>query len=317
MATRRPTASHSANAHRPIRLILLVVAITCVIALFANLGTSGCSGSNEDQPTTAEQAEYSGKTLYQYNLDRGALALNDYDYSNLQTYNGNKYYVKDSNVVSKMGIDVSESQNDINWSEVAAGGIDFAMVRLGYRGYTEGKVQKDANYSTNVKEAKAAGLKVGVYFFSQATTEDEAREEAKYVIDHLGSTQLDYPVVFDLETDVNDNARTNNMTSDQITAVTLAFCQTIQDAGYTPMVYLNKEAATHKFDLSQLQSYPLWYAEYNSTPTLGFDFAMWQYTENGAAFGIDGDVDLDVLFDESKLAVKTDSGQDGSSSTAS
>lgn len=317
MATRRPTASHSANARRPIRLILLAVAIACVIALFANLGTSGCQGGNDNQPTAAEQAEYAGKTLYQYNLDRGALALNDYDYSNLESYDGNKYYVKGSNVVSAMGIDVSESQNSINWSKVAASGIDFAMVRLGYRGYTEGKVQKDASYATNIKEAKAAGLKVGVYFFSQATTEDEAREEAKYVVDHLGSTQLDYPVVFDLETDVNDNARTKNLTSDEITAVALAFCQTIEDAGYTPMVYLNKEAATHKFDLSQLQSYPLWYAEYNDTPTLGFDFAMWQYTENGTAFGVDGDVDLDLLFDESKLAVKTSDDQDSSSSTAS
>lgn len=316
MATRRPAASHTANAHRPIRLILLAVAIICIIALFANLGTSGCSGGNDDTPTAAEQAEYAGKTLYQYNLDRGALALNDYDYDNLETYGNNKYYVKDSNVVSKMGVDVSESQKDINWSEVAAGGIDFAMIRLGYRGYTEGKVQKDANYATNIKEAKAAGLKVGVYFFSQATTEDEAREEARYVVNHLGSTQLDYPVVFDLETDVNDNARTKDLTSDQVTAVTLAFCQTIQDAGYTPMVYLNKEAATHKFDLSQLQSYPLWYAEYNSNPTLGFDFAMWQYTENGAAFGIDGDVDLDVLFDESKLTVKADDSQGSSSSSA-
>lgn len=155
MAARRPTASHSANARRPIRLILLAVAIACVIALFANLGTSGCQGGNDNQPTAAEQAEYAGKTLYQYNLDRGALALNDYDYSNLESYDGNKYYVKGSNVVSTMGIDVSESQNSINWSKVAASGIDFAMVRLGYRGYTEGKVQKDANYATNIKEAKA------------------------------------------------------------------------------------------------------------------------------------------------------------------
>ena len=317
MAKRVPAASHSANAHRPIRLVLLAVAIACVVALFANLGASGCSGGNGDQPTSAEQAEYAGKTLYQYNLDRGALALNDYDYSTLESYDGNLFYVQDSNVVSKMGVDVSESQNGINWSKVAAGGIDFAMIRLGYRGYTEGKVQKDASYAANIKEAKAAGLKVGVYFFSQATTEDEAREEAKFVIDHLGSTQLDYPVVFDLETDVNDSARTKQLTSDEVTAITLAFCQAVEEAGYTPMVYMNKEAATHEFDLSQLQRYPIWYAEYNSTPTLGFDFAIWQYTENGSAFGIDGDVDLDILFDESKLTAKSDGTQNPSESSTS
>jgi lysozyme len=290
-------------------LLVLVTALCCACLAFC---LAGCQ-SEEDQPTSAEQAQYEGKTLYQYNLDRGALALNDYDYSNLTTYGNFKYYLKKNNVVSKVGIDVSDNQKSINWSEVKAGGVDFAMIRIGYRGFTEGKVSDDDSYAKNIKEAKDAGLKVGVYFFSQATTEAEAKEEATYVVDKLGNTGIDYPVVFDLETDIDDNARTKDLSSDQITANTLAFCKAIKTAGYTPMIYLNKEAATHQFDLSQLQDYPFWYAEYADEPTLGFDFAAWQFTNKGSCFGVDGDVDLDILFDESKLQAKDSSGDDQAS----
>lgn len=292
------------------RLISLLIAVACCTGLTCAL--VGCQ-SEEDQPTSAEQAEYEGKTLYQYNLDRGAMALNSYDYDNLTSFGSFKYYLTNNNVTSKVGIDVSGNQKSINWSEVKAGGVDFAMIRIGYRGFTEGQISSDDSYATNIKEAKEAGLKVGVYFFSQATTEGEAREEATYVVDTLGSTSIDYPVVYDLETDIDSEARTKDLSSDQITANTLAFCKAIKTAGYTPMVYLNKNAATHQFDLSQLQDYPFWYAEYADQPSLGFDFAVWQFTNEGSVFGVDGNVDIDILFDESKLTAKESSGDDQAS----
>ena len=157
---------------------------------------------------------------------------------------------------------------------------------------------------------------MGVYFFSQATTEDEAREEAAYAVQQLDGATLDYPVVYDLEPDVSDDARTKNLSADQATANARAFCAAIQQAGYTPMVYLNKADATSQFDLSQLQDYPLWYAEYTDQPSLGFDFALWQYTSTGSVFGIDGNVDRDILFDETKLTVR-DSSESPSSSASS
>ncbi|MGI6590685.1 MAG: glycoside hydrolase family 25 protein [Eggerthellaceae bacterium] len=286
-----------------IRRAGLAALLVCALATCA-FWLAGCAG-NEDEPTTAEQAQDQNMSLYEYNLNRGAMALNDYDYSNLESFNGYKYYLTDKKVTSLMGIDVSDHQGKVNWSKAHASGIDFAFIRIGYRGYTEGKISADERYETNIKKAKAAGMKVGVYFFSQATTEDEAREEAAYVIDKLNGTDIDYPVVYDLETDVNDDARTKDLSSDQITANALAFCKAIEEAGYTPMVYLNKNAALYQFDLSQLQSYPLWYAEYSDTPSLGFDFAIWQYTAEGSAFGVKGNVDLDILFDESKLQVKS------------
>lgn len=273
--------------------------LACVLVLCTSL-LSGCT-DNRNGPTAAEQAQYQNKTLYEYNLERGAMALNNYNYANLKTFNNYRYYLTGDTVTSSMGIDVSDHQGSVNWSEARAGGIDFAFIRVGYRGYSAGQINPDAHFDENIKGAKDAGLKVGVYFFSQATTEDEAREEARYAIDKLGGTTIDYPIAYDLETDVNGAARTQNLSSDQITANARAFCETVKEAGYTPLIYLNKSAALHQFDLSQLQAYPLWYAEYANTPSLGFDFTVWQYTSEGSAFGVDGNVDLDILFDESQL----------------
>lgn len=304
------------TSRRPVRLLAAVVAVACAVLLFVRFGPAACSDSDTDRSTAAEQAASAGVSLYQYNLDRGALALNSYDYADLQSYGGGLYYEVDGTVTSLEGVDVSDSQGAVNWSEVKAAGIDFAFIRIGYRGYTEGTISADATAQTNIAQAKAAGLKVGVYFFSQATTEDEAREEAAYAVQQLDGATLDYPVVYDLEPDVSDDARTKNLSADQATANARAFCAAIQQAGYTPMVYLNKADATSQFDLSQLQDYPLWYAEYTDQPSLGFDFALWQYTSTGSVFGIDGNVDRDILFDETKLTVR-DSSESPSSSASS
>lgn len=215
---------------------------------------------------------------------------------NIKTRNGLKYYVEDSEIDSLLGIDVSIHQNEIDWEQVKAAGIDFAMIRLGYRGYGSGEAQIDENFLKNVQGANAAGINVGVYFFSQAITTDEAIEEAQIVVDNLDGLNITYPVVYDWEIIYDDDARTDNVPVDTLTDCCVAFCEAIKSKGYTPMVYQNKRTTMFKLDLSRLTDYDFWLAEYNDEPTFYYDFTMWQYTSTGSVPGIEGDVDLNISF---------------------
>lgn len=214
----------------------------------------------------------------------------------LKTRNGRKFYVEDLEITSLLGVDVSVHQDNIDWAKVKQAGIDFAMVRLGFRGYGTGEAQLDENYVQNIEGARAAGLDAGVYFFSQAVTVDEAIEEAQMVIDSLDGLDVNYPVVYDWEIIYDDSARTDNVPVDVLTDCCVAFCEAIEDAGYTPMIYQNKKTTMFKLDLERLTDYDFWLAEYNSEPTYYYDFTMWQYTSEGSVPGIEGDVDLNISF---------------------
>lgn len=214
----------------------------------------------------------------------------------LKTRNGRKFYVENSEITSLLGVDVSVHQDNIDWAKVKQAGIDFAMVRLGFRGYGTGEAQLDENYVQNIEGARAAGLDAGVYFFSQAVTVDEAIEEAQMVIDSLDGLDVNYPVVYDWEIIYDDSARTDNVPVDVLTDCCVAFCEAIKDAGYTPMIYQNKKTTMFKLDLERLTDYDFWLAEYNSEPTYYYDFTMWQYTSEGSVPGIEGDVDLNISF---------------------
>ncbi len=228
-------------------------------------------------------------------IDWTCLTKNDY---------GLYQYVKDGVTLSEAGIDVSEHDGEIDWAQVKAAGVDFAMVRAGYRGYGQGTLNLDNYFLANVSGAYAAGLKVGVYFFSQAITAEEAAEEAEYVINSLSSlnVELSYPIVFDEEpiTDGNE-ARTDGLSAEQYNANALAFCKRVEQSGYSAMVYGNQYDLA-KFDLDgDLASYPVWYAEYGvNRPTADVpNFTIWQYSESGSIPGIttsDGQVDLDIRF---------------------
>lgn len=214
----------------------------------------------------------------------------------LKNRNGRKFYVENSKVTSILGVDVSVHQDDIDWDKVKESGIDFAMVRLGFRGYGTGEAQLDENYVQNIQGARAAGLDAGVYFFSQAVTVDEAIEEAQLVINSLNGLDVNYPVVYDWEIIYDDSARTDNVPVDVLTDCCVAFCEAIKDAGYTPMIYQNKKTTMFKLDLERLNDYDFWLAEYNSDPTYYYDFSMWQYTSEGKVPGIEGDVDINISF---------------------
>lgn len=209
--------------------------------------------------------------------------------------NGRTIYT-DPAIETRAGIDISEWQSDIDWQRVANDGIDFAIIRLGYRGYTEGKLNLDINFIENMEEALDSGLDVGVYFFSQAITEQEAIEEAQMCIDYLRNYDITYPVVFDWETVNSASARTNNINGTVLTNCAIAFCETIENAGYEAMIYANKELSLRTLDLSRLTDYPFWFAGYTTYPEFYYGFDMWQYTSDGSVNGIEGRVDMNIEF---------------------
>ncbi len=197
---------------------------------------------------------------------------------------------------AQAGIDVSTHQKDIDWQAVAAGGIEFAILRLGHRGYTEGGLFLDQTFERNLRGALDAGLDVGVYFFSQAITPEEAEEEADYILDILDGQQLRFPVVFDWESISGDQARTDGLDGETLTRCAAAFCKRIEDAGYRPGVYFNRSQGYLHYDLRELTDYELWLAEYASVPDFYYHFDLWQYSHTGRVDGIEGDVDLDLAF---------------------
>ena len=201
-----------------------------------------------------------------------------------------------------LGVDVSLWQEDINWEKVAKAGVQFAMVRVGYRGWGRlARLREDPYWQKNLEGAAAAGLKVGVYFYSQATSVKEARAEAQYVLKLLDGRKLDMPVVFDWEVPAASDARTRNVKAKTIHACAMAFCEEIQAAGYRPMVYFNQWQGYKKYNLAELREagYELWLAMYTKAMTYDYKVQMWQYTSNGRVPGIDGRVDINLYFPES------------------
>ncbi len=225
------------------------------------------------------------------------LAKNSYDWQNLTRENGRIHYYPETGPGALTGIDVSTHQGAIDWEKVAADGIDFAMIRLGFRGYGESGVLKlDDRFEENLTGAKAAGLKVGVYFFSQAITVEEGLEEAKLVLDTLQGRELDFPVVFDQEEIYEADARTDNLDPSTASDIAVAFCDAVKDGGYNPMIYANTRWFVSQMDFSRLDGYSKWLAQYYRTPFFPYQFQIWQYTSSGSVDGIQGNVDLNLCF---------------------
>lgn len=238
---------------------------------------------------------YEGQTLIP-KFDRD---LNRYDPKKFVKKDG---YLRYDSAEARLGVDVSEYQGSVDWNAVKNAGMDFAILRLGWRGSTQGLLNVDENFEQNFEGATNAGLFAGVYFFSQAVSVSEAEAEADFVIQTLNGRKLAYPVVFDWETPMasesipEEDLRAYGMDGAEVTEFAKAFCDKIREAGYTPCVYTNKSMAYEFFDLEELKDYDLWYAEYQDAPSLYYDFRLWQYTEEGQVPGIDGGVDINICF---------------------
>lgn len=227
------------------------------------------------------------------------IPMHQYDYSRLNTENSLYTYTNEAGEVdSSVGIDVSKYQGDIDWEQVKAYGVEFVIIRLGYRGYgEEGTLGLDELYETNITGALDAGLEVGVYFFSQAITKEEAVEEAQFVLENIEKYNITMPVVFDTEIIEKEDARTYGVDGQVFTDACIAFCDEIELAGYDSMIYFNMIWSAFTLDLTQLVVYDKWYADYYEEPQYPYEFKMWQYTESGTVPGIEGNVDLNIIME--------------------
>ena len=223
------------------------------------------------------------------NVPVSTLSPNDFrTVDGVPTYTGTDYF-------TYVGIDTSEHQWEVNWN-AAAQYLDFAYVRLGYRGYTEGGLFLDPWFETNLAGASAAGLDTGVYFFSQATNVSEAIEEAEFVIDHLRGFRVNLPVIFDWEKIDEETARTSGLGELTLTDCAVAFCRTIENAGYDAGVYFNRYLGYYGFDLSRLTDYAFWVSVPGDFPDYYYACDFWQCSFTASIPGVTGEADLNLRF---------------------
>ena len=210
---------------------------------------------------------------------------------------GNLTYVGGEYKASR-GVDVSQFQGDIDWQAVYDSGVRFAVLRAGGRYYGSGELYSDDKFLENLEGARSAGLRVGAYFFSQAISVEEAREEARYVLELIGDRELDLPVFFDWERVVDSDARTHALDNETLTECAVTFCEEMKAAGFEPGVYVYNDTGYHGYDLSRLQDYMLWCAGVGSYPYFYYAHTVWQYSFRGAVPGINGDCDLNMMFEK-------------------
>lgn len=264
-----------------------------------------------DSYREATAADYEGHDVFYRKKESVS-----YRYTGWQTIGGKRYfYDKNGNPVTGdqiiqgvkysfredgsldggnvMGIDISKHNGTVDWNAVKNAGVEFVILRCGYRGSASGVLIEDEKFRTNIKGATAAGLKVGIYFFSQAVNEMEAVEEASLTLSLIKGHKISYPVYIDVEA---ANGRADGLSAAERTKVVRAFCETVRDSGYTAGVYSNKNWFAQKMDTGAFGNYRIWLAQYTESPTYTGRYEMWQYSSRGTIPGIKGDVDLNICY---------------------
>lgn len=268
-----------------------------VLENLAESVNNNSSITNALRPLYKDQLVVASEGAYHFIPINPDLKKNDYTEENLRILNnGLIEYVENDVVISHKGIDVSKHQGEIDWAKVAADGVEFAFIRVGNRGYGSGAIVEDPQFETNIVGAITHGIKVGVYFFSQAITVEEAQEEAQFVLEKVAPYKVTCPIVLDVEKVSDSEARMNKISTEQRTANTLAFLKAVETAGYKTMLYHNMEMATMKLDMTQLEQYQKWFAYYNKELYYPYAYDVWQYSDKGKVDGIDGEVDMNISF---------------------
>ena len=252
------------------------------------------------QPVTPSETETRAPDGYITWNGKSIPVWNTYDKnpykSSAFSYNENGFLVyDDATYTCRIGIDVSKYQGNIDWAAVKAAGVDFAILRLGYRGYGTGKMVMDNTFYTNLQGCLDNNIDVGVYFFSQALNYQEGAEEAVFTMNALANYNVTYPLVFDWEPyPASVDARTKGITDAQLTQATLGFLETVKAAGWTGMLYQNPTYYYTHLDMSRFSGYPMWLAHYVSMTNFYYKYDIWQYSCTGKVPGIQGDVDLNI-----------------------
>ena len=226
------------------------------------------------------------------------LKKNTYDFTNLEEKAGLRRYMENGKKISYVGVDLSKQNGDVNFNSMKAAGVDYVMIRLGGRGYSTGQISLDENFKKNIEGAAAAGLDIGVYFNSQAISQEEAIQEVNFVIQNLEPyrANVKYPIAFDMEFVANDTARIDSLTKDEKTNIATSFLESVKAAGYVPMIYGDKEWLIKEIDLARLQSYDVWLVQEQELPDYPYQFTMWQYSTEGVVNGVSGDANLNISF---------------------
>lgn len=224
------------------------------------------------------------------------LPKHEYDFTKLVCQSNLMKYYEDGKQVSFVGTDISKYQDYVDFVKLKKAGIDFVMIRVGARGYGSGQIVMDEYFTDNIKRATDAGLDVGVYFFSQAITAEEAIEEAEIVLESIEDYNITYPVAFDMEHIENDTARIDNLTKSEKTTIAKTFLDTIKNEGYKTIIYGNKEWLIKEIDMSKLTAYDVWLAQEEDIPDYPYQFTMWQYSTSASIDGIAGYADLNISF---------------------
>ena len=273
-----------------------------ILMLLPGLLLSGCSlfaPRSTPDPHAGQVYLYDGYDWVWY-TPVGGVETNAFSKEDFLFINGEPLYTGSAYTVEK-GIDVSEHQREIDWAKVRTQGLDFCYVRAGRRGYTEGGLFEDTYFKRNMAGAAGCGMKLGVYFFSQAITVAEAIEEANWLIAAVKGYDISLPVAFDWEVVDSPEARTADLSVNTLTDCAVAFCETIRRAGYTPCVYYNRTTGYYRYDLSRLKDYTVWLALPCTPPDLihpsfYYHIDQWQYSLTGQIPGISMETDLDYIF---------------------
>ncbi len=264
-------------------------------------GNSAPQGSQEDERRSVSGNRFDVNELKDGEAEFvdviGSIPENTYFEEGFSTNDkGYKEYALNGRKSSFTGIDVSEYQKNIDWIQVAESGIDFAMVRVGARGYQSGKLTVDDRFQENLRGCSENGIKIGLYFYSQAQNESEAMEEAMTCVLAAGSYPVEYPIVFDTESVLNDASRTENLSKEQLSNIAKAFCDTVAQYGYSPMIGATKKQFATRMDLSIIAAYDWWLFDTDENTVFPYRFKMWQYSHDGKVGGIPDPVNLDISF---------------------
>lgn len=276
--------------------IISIILLVCISAVLLSDITVGETVPKEEKdPHEGQVYLYDGfDWIWMTPLE--GVEVNDLTEDDFSVSNGKIIYTDDKYDVLR-GIDVSEHQKEIDWKEVAGSGIDYAYIRVGRRGYTEGGLFDDAYFEKNILEAQASGLRTGVYIFSQAVSVQEAIEEANYLIEEVKEYDIPLPVVYDWEKISEDGSRTSDISTETRTDCAVAFCETVKNAGYVPCVYINRNMGYYGYDLSRLDDYEIWFSLPESGfPNFYYHVDMWQYSFTETVPGISVETDMNLWF---------------------
>lgn len=226
------------------------------------------------------------------------LTKNTLDFTKMEDKAGLKRYMENGRKTSYVGVDISKHTGKVYFPSLKAAGVDYVMIRLGSRGYSTGQITLDENFKENIEGAIEAQLDVGIYFYSQAISQDEAVQEANFVVQNLEPYRgkVKYPIAFNMGFVSNDKSRIEGLSREDKTAVSVSFLDAVRAAGYVPMVYGDKEWLIKEVDLTKLQDYDVWLSQEEEIPDYPYRYAMWQYNTDGVLNGIDGGADLNICF---------------------